>query len=184
LKCSFCAETIQDEARLCRFCGARMVDGNWQAPLAVPAPPVRTNFALQSSGWLLVLSGVWGLVTITGRVPLFGEVRGGAVAVLYNGVMAGAFLAMGVGLAQLRVWTLRAAWVASAVYTLDKALFFLDATARRAALAEGMQLLATLSPGMEGLAEQLALLVSGLFLLGWWGFMAFVYLKRGLFQRR
>ncbi len=172
---------------LCRFCGARRVNGNWQAPQpgpTPPTPPARSNFTLQSSGWLLVLSGVWGLLTITGPVPLLGEVRGGAVAVLYNGVMAGALLTLGVGLARLRAWTLRAAWVASAVYTLDKLLFFLDGTARRAALAEGMQLLATLAPGMERMAEQLTLLVSGFFLLAWWGFMAFVYVKRGLFQQR
>lgn len=185
MKCVFCAEEIKDEAQLCRYCGARRVDGNWQPPATSAAAPARKkNFTLQSSGWLLILSGVWSLITVTSPVALFGGMRTGVVAVLYNALIAAAFLGMGVGLARLERWAMQATWAASAVYTLDKVLFLVDTNARRAATAEGSQLVSAFAPGMEAMVDQAAVATACGFLVGWWAFILFVWMKRDVFTAR
>jgi hypothetical protein len=182
LKCLYCAEEIRDEARLCRFCGARLIDGQWRSPDIPPRAAAGRNFTMLTSGWLLVVSGVWMLVACMNPVPLFGEVRTGAVAALYNGVFGALFLAMGYALAGRKPWALTATAAATAAYTLDKVLFILDATARRAFLANGSQLINSLGPGMGDMVDRVAMLMSWSFLAGWWGLAIYIYLKRGYFR--
>ena len=182
MKCLFCAEEIKDEAQLCRFCGARLIDGQWHSPDIPPRAAAGRNFTMLTSGWLLAVSGVWMLVTCTSPVPLFGAVQSGAVAVVYNGVLGALFLAMGYALAGRKSWALTATAAATAAYTLDKVLFILDAPARRAFLANGSQMIDSLGPGMGSMVDQLAVLMSWSFLAGWWGLAIYIYIKRGYFR--
>jgi hypothetical protein len=136
-----------------------------------------------TTGWLLALSGAWMLVMCNSPVPLLGAVRGGAVAVLYNGALGIAMLVMGYALAKRTTWALAATGAATAAYTLDKLLFIFDAAARRASLKDSSQLIHSLGPGMDSMVDQVAVVMAAAFLAGWWGLVIYIYLKRGYFRQ-
>ena len=149
------------------------------ASLAKP----KGKFTIQCAGVLLVLSGLVELFSLTAEVPLFGDLRGGAVAVIYHAAYLLLFSAMGFGLLALRRWGYSALLGGTVFYTLDKALWILDRNAQHLYVRkqlDGHQDILVLI-GEESLPIYI-LSASLLFLASWWGFALYVYFHRKLFQ--
>lgn len=135
-----------------------------------------------TAGGFFLLSAVFSLIGMTSPVPLFGALRGGAIAVCYNLFFAAMFISMGLGLLMGKQWGYNIVLAGTGVYTIDRFLFLLDKQARVA------------YEGMGGLSNQLAsmsdlkmldmgvVLAVAISLLCWWGFAIYIYIRRDYFK--
>lgn len=196
MKCPFCAEDIQDTARLCRFCGAEKRSKNgvddWQRPTTppttttlAPTPAVRAkgHFTLRSAGFLLILSALFEGLALTTSVPLLGELREGGVAIVYHLIFVSVFLAMGLGLWNANWWGYRAVIIGTGIYLLDRFLYLLDSEGRAASIE------ALTRPYKEYIdvtvlqsAGQMISLVTLVVIACWIGFALYVHARRAYFQ--
>ncbi len=143
---------------------------------------LKGRFTIRTAGIVFFLSAACEVISMTSAVPLFGAIRSGSVAAAYHLFYTGLFAAIGVGLWVPKKWGIKAAFCGALFYSADKFLFLLDRAAMESYL---LQIIADPSEifqviGMQSLFQIITLMYI-LFILGWWGFVGYLYLRRQYF---
>lgn len=141
------------------------------------------RFTFRTAAVFFAVSTLIELAGLAMPAPLFGALRAGMAAQAYHLLYVLLFLALAVGLWTAKRWGYYAVFVGGAFYTLDKLQFLLSGEATQ-------DFVLTQFRGQESLLQAVGsdmvmlslTLVTLAFVLGWWGFAAYTYLRRSYFR--
>ncbi|MFQ6677537.1 MAG: hypothetical protein ACE5D0_04380 [Fidelibacterota bacterium] len=141
-----------------------------------------TRFTIRTAGVFFLISAVVEGLSLSSAVPLFGDLRGGVIAVIYHLLFVGLFLGMGIGLWAAKSWGFRYMFYGTIFYTLERILYILDGSAREMEAATTLgRYQSLLGQDGQSLVSQAMNLTTILTILCWWGFVLYLYFKREYF---
>jgi hypothetical protein len=145
-------------------------------------PVVKGKFTFQFAGALFALSAVFELITIASEVPFFGSINRGTEAVAVHIIYAILFACLGIGLWRATRWVYRLIFIVTFFYTLDKIFLLLDRNTLEALVMHAVgshdEILQFFD---KAFILNLVSIVLLLFVLCWWGFTLYAYLRRAYF---
>jgi len=155
---------------------------------ATPTEPTTTRplgfYTIRIAAVFFGLSAAVEVFTAGVPVPILGAMRGGVPAAAYHVAFAVIFALIGVGLWGPARWGRRGLLLGTVIYSLDRVRYVLDLPGREAELRhqfEGFpEILEAFSVGRL-LAVGAAL--AGLFVLCWWGFVGYAWMRTEYFDR-
>lgn len=185
--CEFCKEEIQSDAVVCRFCNAELAEGKWARPpqsVGSAANDGRRKgaFTIKFAGFFFLLSAILEFLSVTSPVSFRGGIYTGWIASAYHLFYGSLFIGMGAGLWRGTKWGLKVMLFGTCLYTIEKLIYLLD---RETQLEELDRVSAQFGDlvdlvGTEKIL-QMTNLVLVLVIVCWWGFMAYLYLRRAYF---
>lgn len=141
------------------------------------------HFTFRTAAVFFFVSAVFELLAVGTPVPLFGELRGGAITLVYHLVYAALFVALGAGLWGARPWGYTLVFAATALYTLDRLQLLLSDAAMNAVVAQMQAEIGAAMPGIEmAPVSQALVLLLVLFVAGWWGFALYARWRQDYFR--
>ena len=146
---------------------------------------MKGRFTIRTAAVFFALSALLEILTVRAPVPIAGALRGGLAGGAYHAGYAVLFLTVGAGLWTASRWGASAVYLATALYSLDRLRYVLDHAGRQAELA---RLLAGYPEIVEAIGVdpllQAGALMTLLFVVCWWGFALYIYVRRGYFYVR
>lgn len=141
------------------------------------------SFTIRSAGALFLLSAVFELASLGSAIPLFGAIRGGSAAAAYHLVYVVLFAFIGSGLWAAKPWAFSAVLWGALVYTLDKALLLMDRPSMEAYLLLQLGELGDITQIIDLPSLLQVMTVASLLSVAcWWGFAAYLYIRRDYFS--
>ena len=145
---------------------------------------MKGRFTIRTAAVFFALSALLEILTVRVPVPIAGALRGGLAGGAYHAGYAVLFLTVGAGLWTASRWGASAVYLATALYSLDRLRYVLDHAGRRAEL---VGLLAGYPEIVEAFGVnpllQAGALMTLLFVVCWWGFALYIYVRRGYFAQ-